>query len=56
MQKIKIVFMGTPEFAACSLRALIDAGYDIPLVVTQPDRKGNRNKMILSPVKALALE
>lgn len=48
--------MGTPEFAACSLRALIDAGYEIPLVVTQPDRKGNRNKMILSPVKQLALD
>ena len=48
--------MGTPEFAACSLRALIDAGYEIPLVITQPDRKGNRNKMILSPVKQLALE
>ncbi len=48
--------MGTPEFAACSLRALIDAGYDIPLVITQPDRKGNRNKMILSAVKQLAVE
>lgn len=48
--------MGTPEFAACSLKALIDAGYDIPLVVTQPDRRGNRNKMILSPVKQLACE
>ena len=53
---LRIVFMGTPEFAACSLRALIDAGYEIPLVITQPDRKGNRNKMILSPVKQLALE
>lgn len=53
---MKIVFMGTPVFAACSLKALIDAGYDIPLVVTQPDRKGNRNKMILSPVKTLAAE
>ena len=48
--------MGTPEFAACSLRALIEAGYEIPMVVTQPDRRGNRNKMILSPVKQLALE
>ena len=48
--------MGTPEFAACSLRALIEAGYEIPLVITQPDRKGNRNKMILSPVKQLALD
>ena len=48
--------MGTPDFAACSLKALIEAGYEIPLVVTQPDRKGNRNKMILSPVRQLALE
>ena len=55
-QGIRIIFMGTPEFAACSLKALIEAGYEIPLVVTQPDRKGNRNKMILSPVKQLALE
>lgn len=54
--RMKIVFMGTPEFASCSLNALIDAGYDIPLVVTQPDRKGNRNKLILSPVKVMALE
>ena len=48
--------MGTPEFAAYSLRALIDAGYDIPLVITQPDRRGNRNRMILSAVKQLAVE
>ena len=48
--------MGTPEFAACSLRSLIDAGYDIPLVITQPDRRGNRNRMILSAVKQLAVE
>lgn len=53
---MKIVFMGTPAFAARSLQKLISAGYDIPLVVTQPDRKGNRNKMILSEVRKLALE
>ncbi|MBQ9273141.1 MAG: methionyl-tRNA formyltransferase, partial [Mogibacterium sp.] len=53
---MKIVFMGTPEFAARSLQKLIDEGYEIPLVVTQPDRRGNRNKMILSEVKQLALE
>ena len=53
---LRIVFMGTPEFAAVSLKALIEAGYEIPLVITQPDRKGNRNKMILSPVKQLALD
>ncbi len=53
---MKIVFMGTPAFAARSLQKLIDEGYDIPLVVTQPDKKGNRNKMVLSEVKKLALE
>ena len=48
--------MGTPAFAARSLQKLIDEGYDIPLVVTQPDRKGNRNKMILSEVRKLAID
>ena len=48
--------MGTPAFAAQSLQKLIDEGYEIPLVVTQPDRKGNRNKMVLSEVRKLALE
>ena len=51
-----IVFMGTPAFAAKSLQKLIDEGYEIQLVVTQPDRKGNRNKMVLSEVRKLALE
>ena len=53
---MKIVFMGTPMLAARSLKALIDAGHEISLVVTQPDRRRNRNKMILSPVKELAVE
>lgn len=53
---MRIVFMGTPAFAARSLQKLIDEGYDIPLVVTQPDRKGNRNRMVLSEVRKLALE
>ena len=53
---MRIVFMGTPGFAARSLQKLIDAGYEIPLVVTQPDRRGNRNKMILSEVRKLAIE
>ncbi len=48
--------MGTPAFAARSLQKLIDDGYDIPLVVTQPDRRGNRNRMILSEVKQMALD
>ena len=53
---MKIVFMGTPEFAACSLRALIEAGHEIAMVVTQPDRRGNRNKVVISPVKEIALD
>jgi len=53
---MRIVFMGTPAFAARSLQKLIDEGYEIPLVVTQPDRKGNRNKMVLSEVRKLAID
>ena len=52
---MRIVFMGTPAFAASSLKKLIDEGYDIPLAVTQPDRRGNRNKLIFSEIKQLAL-
>lgn len=53
---LKVVFMGTPAFAAPVLRALIDAGCDMRGVVTQPDRRAGRGrKPILSPVKALAL-
>ncbi|NLY87591.1 MAG: methionyl-tRNA formyltransferase [Clostridiales bacterium] len=53
---MKIVFMGTSKFAAKSLQKIIDDGYDVPLVVTQPDKKGNRNKIIPSPVKTMAFE
>ncbi len=53
---MKIVFMGTPEFAVPSLRALIDAGHEIALVITQPDKKGNRGKVVPSAVKVLAEE
>ncbi len=49
--------MGTPDFAAGALRALIEAGHEITLVVTQPDRaKGRSDKLIPSPVKEVALE
>lgn len=48
--------MGTPEFAVPSLEELIKAGHEIPAVVTQPDRRGNRGKVIPSPVKAKAME
>ena len=49
--------MGTPDFAEESLRRLIDAGYEICGVVTNPDRPSGRGmKMMMSPVKELALE
>lgn len=52
-----IIYMGTPDFSVPALRALIDKGYSIPAVVTQPDRKRGRGKKIsFSPVKTLALE
>ncbi len=50
----KIVFMGTPEFAVPSLRALIE-GHDVVAVVTQPDRPAGRQRVLrASPVKRLA--
>lgn len=53
---MRLVFAGTPEFAAVALRALIAAGHDIPLVLTQPDRPAGRGmKLKASPVKEVAL-
>jgi len=54
---VRLVFAGTPEFAARSLAALIDAGHQIVAVYTQPDRPAGRGrKPMPSPVKQLALE
>lgn len=53
---MRIVFMGTPDFAVGSLAALCDAGYTVSGVVTQPDRPRGRNKEIAAgPVKAEAM-
>ncbi|QYR24068.1 methionyl-tRNA formyltransferase [Paenibacillus sp. sptzw28] len=53
---MRIVFMGTPEFAVPSLEALLDAGHEIVLVVTQPDRpKGRKKTLTPPPVKEAAL-
>lgn len=53
---MKIVFMGTPDFAAATLQALVEAGHQVGLVVTQPDRAKNRGKKVqFSPVKELAM-
>ena len=49
---MKIVVMGTPEFALESLKAIYEAGHEIIGVVTNPDKpKGRGMKMIASPVK-----
>ena len=54
---MKIVFMGTPDFAEESLKAVYEAGYEILTVVTNPDRKQGRGmKMSVSPVKKFAEE
>lgn len=53
---MRLVYAGTPEFAARALAALISAGHDISLVLTQPDRPAGRGmKLKMSPVKELAL-
>ena len=55
MIQMKIVFMGTPDFAAESLKNLYEAGHEIALVVTNPDKpKGRGMKLIESPVKEYA--
>ena len=55
IQKFKIVFMGTPEFAVPALNALHKSGHCVEMVVTQPDRqKGRGRKTQFSPVKRLA--
>lgn len=54
---MKIVYMGTPEFAVKPLVALVNAGYEIPLVVTKADRAKDRGKKMQScPVKLKAIE
>jgi len=52
---MRIVFMGTPEFAVPSIRALVENGYDVVGAVTQPDRPAGRgHKLVACPVKQYA--
>jgi methionyl-tRNA formyltransferase len=54
---LKVAFAGTPEFAAAALRAILAAGFEVPLVLTQPDRPAGRGmKLQPSAVKQVALE
>ncbi len=56
-RKIRIVFLGTPDFAVASLKALVETGFDVCAVVTAPDRPAGRGrKLRQSPVKEYALE
>jgi methionyl-tRNA formyltransferase len=53
---LKLIFAGTPEFAAVALAQLLAAGHDVALVLTQPDRPAGRGmKLQISPVKQLAV-
>ena len=54
---MKIVFWGTPKYAAENLKTIVKAGYEVIAVVTQPDRKRGRGKKLSpSPVKEAAEE
>ena len=56
-QDLRIVFMGTPEFAVPSLKLLVEGGYNVVAVVTQPDKPVGRHGSTLQapPVKQYAL-
>lgn len=55
MHQLKVIFAGTPDFAAQHLHALLDAGINVVAVYTQPDRPAGRGKQLTaSPVKLLA--
>ncbi len=57
MHPLRLVFCGTPQFAVPALEAAVQAGHDVPLVLTQPDRPSGRGmQTTVSPVKQCALE
>lgn len=52
---MRIIFMGTPDFAVGTLEALVEAGYEVVLAVTQPDKpQGRKQTLVAPPVKAAA--
>jgi len=54
---MRLAFLGTPEAAVASLRALVEAGHDVAIVITRPDRRRGRGAQLSSsPVKVAALE
>ena len=54
---MKIIFMGTPDFSVGTLEALVEAGHEVVLAVTQPDKpKGRGKEMQFTPVKECAMK
>ena len=54
---MKVLFMGTPDFAVPTLEHIIDAGHEVTLVVTQPDKvKGRGREVVMTPVKECAVK
>ncbi len=54
---MKVVYMGTPDFAVNTLESIVNAGHEVMMVVTQPDKaKGRGKKVLYTPVKEKALE
>lgn len=56
MNKIRTVFMGSPDFAVPTLRALVASGYNLVGVVSQPDRPAGRGKQLTSPPVKVAAD
>jgi methionyl-tRNA formyltransferase len=57
IRSLKLVFCGTPGFAVPTLDRLVEAGFEVSLVVTQPDRpKGRGLELVASPVKQRAVK
>ena len=53
---MKVIFMGTPDFSVGTLRAIVEAGHEVVLTVTQPDKpRGRGGKLQYTPVKEAAL-
>ena len=53
MKKLKVIFAGTPEFAAVALQAVADAGHHVALVMTQPDRPAGRGLKLQESLQLL---
>ena len=54
---MKVIFMGTPDFSVGTLEALVEAGHEVVLAVTQPDKpKGRGKEMQFTPVKECAIK